>query len=189
MSMSSPLEFVNPTPTLLNLKLLVSLKDLALEWTCMASWKARVNCYKFCVFAFPRKHQSKGAHHLLRGWYGDFKIYTSCELISRWKNVARKYLAKQILKNKTTSGYRKEPCWGVWGILHQKMFKFGGSKMLFSALVMGPVSKKSTLNIKMANNLLQFTIIKRTESQENNSILRLYVRGLWLCFITDQKLN
>ena len=31
MSMSSPLEFVNPTPTLLNLKLLVSLKDLALE--------------------------------------------------------------------------------------------------------------------------------------------------------------
>ena len=27
----SPLEFLNPTPTLLNLKLLVSLKDLALE--------------------------------------------------------------------------------------------------------------------------------------------------------------
>ena len=86
-------------------------------------------------------------------------------------------------------GYRKEPCWGVWGILHLKMFKFGGSKTLFSALVMGSVSKKSTLNIKMANNLLQFTIIKITESKENNSILRLYVRGSWLCFIIDQKLN
>ena len=29
---------------------------------------------------------------------GDFKKYTSCELISRGKNVARKYLAKKILK-------------------------------------------------------------------------------------------
>ena len=58
------------TPPLprLNLKLLVSLKDLALEWTCMASWKTRVNCYKLRVFALPRKHQSKVADYLLRGW-------------------------------------------------------------------------------------------------------------------------
>ena len=58
------------TPPLprLNLKLLVSLKDLALEWTCMASWKTRVNCYKLRVFAFPREHQSKVADYLLRGW-------------------------------------------------------------------------------------------------------------------------
>ena len=41
----------------------------------------------------------------------------------------------------------------------------------------------------MPNNLLQVIIIKITESKENNSILRLYVRGLWLCFVTDQKLN
>ena len=47
----SPLEFLNPTPTLLNLKLLVSLKDLALEWTCMASWLA-------CA-CLSKKHQSK----------------------------------------------------------------------------------------------------------------------------------
>ena len=78
---------------------------------------------------------------------------------------------------------------GCGGILHQKMFKFGGSEMLFSALVMRSVSKTSTLNIKMANNLLQVTIIKITESKEKSSILRLYVRGLWLCFVTDQKLN
>ena len=38
------------------------------------------------------------------------------------------------------------------GILTQKMFKFGGSKTLFSALVMRYVSEKSTLNMKMANN-------------------------------------
>ena len=58
------------TPPLsrLNLKLLVSLKNLALEWTCKASWKTLVNCYKLSVFAFPREHQSKVAHYLLRGW-------------------------------------------------------------------------------------------------------------------------
>ena len=78
---------------------------------------------------------------------------------------------------------------GSGGILHQKMFKSGGSKILFSALVMRSVSKKSTLNIKMANNLLQVTIIKITEPKEKSSILRLYVCGLWLCFVTDQKLN
>ena len=70
-----------------------------------------------------------------------------------------------------------------------QVWRLQNTKTLFSALVMGSVSKKSTLNIKMANNLLQVTIIKITESKENNSILRLYVRGLWLCFITDQKLN
>ena len=59
----------------------------------------------------------------------------------------------------------------VGGILHQTMFKFGSSETLFSALVMRSVSEKSTLNIKMANNLLQVTIIKITESKENNSIL------------------
>ena len=60
----------------------------------------------------------------------------------------------------------------VGGILQQTMFKFGSSETLFSALVMRSVSEKSTLNIKMANNLLQVTmIIKITESKENNSIL------------------
>ena len=32
------------------------------------------------------------------------------------------------------------------------IFKFGGSETLFSALVMRYVSKKLTLNMKMANN-------------------------------------
>ena len=45
-----------------------------------------------------------------------------------------------------------EPCRGVWGILPQKSFKFGGSETLFSALVMRYVSEKSTLNMKMAND-------------------------------------
>ena len=35
---------------------------------------------------------------------------------------------------------------GVWGILPQKIFKFGGSETLFSALVMRYVSEKSTSN-------------------------------------------
>ena len=63
---------------------------------------------------------------------------------------------------------------------HQKIiFKFGGSEMLFSALVMRYVSEKSTLNMKMAiNKLLQVTIIKITESKDNKSIQRLDVSGL-----------
>ena len=50
--------------------------------------------------------------------------------------------------------------------------------MLFSALVMRYVSEKSTSNAKMANNKLQVSIIKITESSENNSIHRLDVSGL-----------
>ena len=50
--------------------------------------------------------------------------------------------------------------------------------MLFSALVMRYVSEKSTSNVKMANNKLQVSIIKITESSENNSIHRLDVSGL-----------
>ena len=41
---------------------------------------------------------------------------------------------------------------GSGGILPQKVFKFGGFEMLFSALVMRYLSKKSTSNMKMANN-------------------------------------
>ena len=41
---------------------------------------------------------------------------------------------------------------GSGDIFPQKMFKFGGSEMLFSTLVMRYVSKKSTSNMKMANN-------------------------------------
>ena len=50
--------------------------------------------------------------------------------------------------------------------------------MLFSALVMRYVSGKLTSNVKMANNKLQVSIIKITESSENNSIHRLDVSGL-----------
>ena len=41
---------------------------------------------------------------------------------------------------------------GSGGIVPEKIFKFGGSETLFSALVMRYVSEKSTLNMKMANN-------------------------------------
>ena len=37
-------------------------------------------------------------------------------------------------------------------LLAQKIFKFGGSEMLFSALVMRYASEKSTSNMKMAND-------------------------------------
>ena len=37
---------------------------------------------------------------------------------------------------------------GSGGILPHKIFKFGGSEMLFSALVMRHVSEKSTSNMK-----------------------------------------
>ena len=40
------------------------------------------------------------------------------------------------------------------------------------------VSEKSTSNVKMANNKLQVSIIKITESSKNNSIHRLDVSGL-----------
>ena len=41
---------------------------------------------------------------------------------------------------------------GSGSILPQKIFKFGGSEMLCSALVMRYVSEKSTSKVKMANN-------------------------------------
>ena len=47
---------------------------------------------------------------------------------------------------------RQEPCRGSGGILRQKIFKFGDSETLFSALVMRYVSEKSTSNMKMAKN-------------------------------------
>ena len=62
------------------------------------------------------------------------------------------------------------------GILPRKIFKFGGSETLFSALVMKYVSEKLTLNMKMAN-ILQVTIIKITDSKKNKSIHRLNVSG------------
>ena len=60
---------------------------------------------------------------------------------------------------------------GVWGYPPQKIFKFGGSKMLFSALVMRYVSENRP------QILLQVTIIKITESKENKSIHRLDLSG------------
>ena len=65
---------------------------------------------------------------------------------------------------------------GSVGILSWKIFKFGGSETLFSAIVMKYVSEKLTLNMKMAN-ILQVTIIKITDSKENKSIHRLNVSG------------
>ena len=41
---------------------------------------------------------------------------------------------------------------GYRGVLPEKIFKFGGSETLFSALVTRYVFKKSTSNIKMAYN-------------------------------------
>ena len=41
---------------------------------------------------------------------------------------------------------------GSGGVVPEKIFKFGGSETLFSALVMRHISEKSTLNMKMANN-------------------------------------
>ena len=65
---------------------------------------------------------------------------------------------------------------GAWGILLQKIFKFGGSEMLFSALVMRYVSEKIDLEYENGKQL-QVTIIRITESKENKSIQRLDVSG------------
>ena len=65
---------------------------------------------------------------------------------------------------------------GCGGILLQKISKFGGSETLFSALVMGYVSEKSTSNHENGKQL-RVTIIKITESKENKSIHRLAVSG------------
>ena len=74
---------------------------------------------------------------------GDFKKYTSCELISRGKNVARKYLAKQILKNKTTSGYRGGGRGTAIYGLYQETMRF--SYLIVCAAVKGMVFKQFTL--------------------------------------------
>ena len=88
------------TPPLprLNLRMLVSLKDLAPEWTCMASWKTRVNCYQMCVCL---------SDHLL-GWvvWVILKNIYPANWFQGGKNSCKEIPGKKILKNKTTSGYR-----------------------------------------------------------------------------------
>ena len=67
---------------------------------------------------------------------------------------------------------------GSGGILPppKLIFKFGGSKMLFSALVMRCLQK---IDLEYENSKkLQVTITKITESKGNNSIQRLDVSGL-----------
>ena len=57
----------------------------------------------------------------------------------------------------------------------RKIFKFGGSEMLFSALVMRCLRK---IDLEDENGKqLQITIIKITESKENKSIHRLDLPG------------
>ena len=66
--------------------------------------------------------------------------------------------------------YRK-PCTGCWGYPPPEIFKFGGSEMLFSALVMRCLRK---IDLGYENGKqLQITIIRITESKENKSIQRL----------------
>ena len=48
------------------------------------------------------------------------------------------------------------------------MFKFGGSEILLSALVMRYVSRKSTLNMKNGKQLLQVTTIKKPSLKKKN---------------------
>ena len=64
---------------------------------------------------------------------------------------------------------------GGGGSFSQKIFKFGGSEMLFSALVMRCLRK---IDLKYENSKqLQVTTIKITESKENKSIHRLDLSG------------
>ena len=64
---------------------------------------------------------------------------------------------------------------GSRGILPLKRFKFGGSEMLFSALVMRCLRK---IDLEYENGKqLQVTTIKVTESEESKSIQRLDVSG------------
>ena len=66
----------------------------------------------------------------------------------------------------------------VGGLSPQKIFKFGCSEMLFSALVMRYVSEKSASNAdENGKQLLQVTTIKITEFKENKSIHRLDLSG------------
>ena len=68
----------------------------------------------------------------------------------------------------------------VGGPFPQKIFKFGCSKTLFSALVMRYLSEKSASNADENGKqhlLLQVTTIKITEFKENKSIHRLDLSG------------
>ena len=69
---------------------------------------------------------------------------------------------------------------GSGGIFPQKIFKFGGSKMLFSTLVCD-MSPKNRPRIRKWQTI-EVTIIKTTESKENNSIRRLDVCGWFSWF-------
>ena len=69
-----------------------------------------------------------------------------------------------------------ESCRGSGGILGQKIFRFGGSEMLFSALCHEIYRRKIDLEYENGKQL-QVTIIKITESKENKSIQRLGVSG------------
>ena len=69
---------------------------------------------------------------------------------------------------------------GVGGSVAYKIFKFGGSETLFSALVMRYVSEKSTWNKCEKTGVFstyKCTTIKITESKENKSIHRLDLCG------------
>ena len=64
---------------------------------------------------------------------------------------------------------------GSGSVLPLKSFKFGGSEMLFSALVIICLRK---IDLEDENGRqLQITIIKITESKENKSIHRLDLSG------------
>ena len=66
----------------------------------------------------------------------------------------------------------------VGGPFPQKIFKFGCSETLFSALVMRYLSEKSASNAdENGKQLLQVTTIKITEFKENKSIHRLDLSG------------
>ena len=65
---------------------------------------------------------------------------------------------------------------GGGGSFSQKIFKFGGSEKLFSALVMRCL-RKIDLKYENSKQLLQVTTIKITESKENKSIHRLDLSG------------
>ena len=69
-----------------------------------------------------------------------------------------------------------ESCRGSGGILGQKIFRFGGSEMLFSALCHEIYRRKIDLEYENGKQL-QVTIIKITVSKENKSIQRLDVSG------------
>ena len=64
---------------------------------------------------------------------------------------------------------------GSGGIPPQKIFKFGGSEVLFSALEI--CLRKIDLEDENGKQL-QITILKITESKENKSIHRLDLSGL-----------